>query len=688
MLDAYQPMAGEPPRPTRDATREALLAAMGLDASTEVAARRAGERLDVRERLEWLPPTRVHVTRPTRGSGTVTLGVAAGAPRGDWQLELREESGRRTVREGRGSLRVVRLPHLPGPGYHTLRVRVDAGAALHEREQRLIVAPPSCWRVEEAMGRRRVHGLVANLYSLRGRGDWGVGDLGVVRSLVEQASRTGADFVGLSPLHATRGQGDHVSPYSPVSRLHRAEIHLDVEAVPEWRAWRAGGAARARRLAHRLRALRESSRVDYDAVQPLKRKVLRKLHALFVKRHGAGRTRRGAAYARFRKERPDVEAFATFQALAEHFERRGPGHDWRRWPAAYRDPASTEVRRFRERRSADCDFHAWVQFELERQLAAAARAARRRGQRIGLYQDLAVGSAPSGFEGWAEPGLHAQAYLGAPPDDFSKTGQDWGLPATLPHVLRERGYAPWVALLRAGFAHAGALRIDHAMGLVRLWWIPRGARARDGGYVGQPSGDLLAILALESRRHRALVVGEDLGTVPRGFPALLARWGILSTRVMLFERGRRSFHTARRYSRRALVTSTTHDLPPLAGYLVGRDLVLRHEAGALAPAALAAARRTRTAEARALRRRLGVAEDASPGELARAAVRFLAGTPSPLVGIALDDLVGETEPVNLPGLSQRQHPSWTRRMSVEVESLANQPVFRKATPALRRTRLR
>lgn len=684
VLDAYRPMVDAPPRRTSDATREALLAAMGMDATSERGARRALERLEAEQRRAWLPPVRVLV-RGERAAERIPLGPEAGlAKDSEWRIELREESGRTRVREGRG--RLLRLPGVPETGYHELRVELGSGAAAR---QRLIVAPRSCWRVEESVGgRARRFGLVANLYTLRSRRDWGVGDLGHLRALVGEAGRAGAAFVGLSPLHAIRARGLEVSPYSPLSRLHRAEIHLEIEAVPEWRGAdelrrRVGGRA----FGARLRAARERSHVDYDAVSKLKREVLTSLHARFLRSHGDGATARGRAYARFLAAQPDVVDFATFVALVEHFEQSGRGGDWRTWPASYRDPGSASVRDFRAVHARQVGFHGWVQFELDRQLGAVARRARRAGLALGLYQDLAVGAAPSGYEAWSSPGLYARANVGAPPDDFSATGQDWGLPALDPRVLVEGRFEAWVQLLRVAFSHSGALRIDHVMGLSRRWWLPEGWGREQGGYVRYPARELFAILALESRRHRALVVGEDLGTVPPGFTTSLARWGILSTRVLLFERDGARFRPASRYSRRALVTPTTHDLPPMAGFLSGRDLELRRSVGALAGAgAVEAARDERRRLASGLRRRLGV-EEAAPYEAVAAGwARFLGRTQCPLVGLPLDDLVGETEPVNLPGVPPDQHPSWTRRMSVPVEALGRQPAWGSALRGLARAR--
>jgi 4-alpha-glucanotransferase len=705
ILPYYQPMAGAPRRLTRDSARELLLAAMGIDASSEAAAKRALAAFEEREAGRLLAPVRVEVLG-TRGAERLPVRwPATAAARVDWRVELCEESGRRSTLEGRTSLGGARpsaslpLPPAAEPGYHRLRLVAEGGGERHEAEQRFIACPPRCYEVREALGRGKAFGLLANLYGVRSRRSWGVGDLGDLRALARLAAEVGAAFVGVNPLHASRNQGVEVSPYSPVSRLFRNEIYLAVEAIPELREC---PTARRRiadpRFARKLERLRERADVAYDEVRVAKREVLQQLHRVFTARHREGGSQRGRAYARFRARRdPELTGFATFVALGEKLSAEGRSADWRAWPARYRDPGSPAVQRFREEHAEAVDFQRWIQFELERQLAQAAAGGRRAGLPIGFYYDLAVGSAPSGYDTWAEPDLFARgASIGAPPDDFAERGQDWTLPPLIPQRLRETGYDYWIRLLRAVFAHGGALRIDHVMGLYRLWWVPAGHEPDAGAYVRYPARDLLGILALESRRQRALVVGEDLGTVPRGFAARMARWGVLSSRVLYFEREGRGFRCARGYSRRALVTSSTHDLPPLAGFFAARDLELRRRVGAIADeTAFEAARRERAETCAALLRRLGPRAqraarqgESAHGSLAAAVVRFLSRTPAPLVAFSLDDLVGETLPVNLPGVPQKRYPSWTQRMSVAVEKLRDHPTFRRAVAAVPRTRRR
>jgi 4-alpha-glucanotransferase len=304
---------------------------------------------------------------------------------------------------------------------------------------------------------------------------------------------------------------------------------------------------------------------------------------------------------------------------------------------------------------------------------------------LGLYQDLAVGSAPSGSDVWAHPELFVQgATVGAPPDMYSDEGQNWGLPAINPHVLRATGYDYWTRLLRAGFRHTGALRIDHALGLFRMFWVPLGESAKQGAYVRAFSEELFGILALESVRHGGLVVGEDLGTVPPEVPKVLARWGVLSSKVLVFERelmtGR--FRSAPDYPRLALATVNTHDLPPLVGWMQSRDITLRSELGDLAdPAQTLNMMNARAAERAALVESLieagllphSARENVTSDALIAAVHAFIRRTPSALVGLSLDDLAHEATPVNIPGVWQDRYPSWSRRMREPLEELLRDP---------------
>lgn len=351
--------------------------------------------------------------------------------------------------------------------------------------------------------------------------------------------------------------------------------------------------------------------------------------------------------------------------------------DWRQWPPALHDPESADVRAFQAANAERIDYHRWLQFEADVQLGAVATRARALGMRIGVYQDLAIGTSGGGSDTWSSPDLFLTgASIGAPPDPYAALGQNWGLPPIDPRALRRQGYRFWIQLLRGALGHAGALRIDHVMGLFRTFWIPDGGTGKNGAYVRFPFRDLLGILALESVRHGALVVGEDLGTVPPEVPPALKKWGVLSSRVLYFERDRNGFKPANRYPAQSLATVNTHDMPTLAGFWSGRDIDLRARVGLLAsPAQVNAARRQRAADKKALLSalRLNPPRPYEEGHFARrltgAVHEFLCSTPAALVGVSLDDLTGEVDPVNVPGVGPDVYPSWRRKTRLSIEAV-------------------
>ncbi|HTO52536.1 MAG TPA: 4-alpha-glucanotransferase [Myxococcota bacterium] len=657
IYSSYHDIAGTF-RPTSDATREALCAAMGYACGTEAEANARVAELAAEESETWLEP--VNVVRERDGAPRVWVR----APDGEAQVELGPKAATRGVCPIAGNQ--LTLPVSLAPGIHELHVELGDRKA----SQLLIVSPRSAWRADEALGAARALGVWTNLYTLRSRVNWGFGDFSDLARLAEWLAPLGVDFVAVNPLHALANRGDAIAPYSPVSRIFMNPLYLDVEAVPEL-----AHAERARAMATQqpLARLRSAPELDHPAILAAKTAVLRELHRAFLASQRGGETARGAAHAGMRSELgPELVDFATYETL--QLELREP--HWRHWPAELRDPRSPAVREFAATHAEEIDFRCWLQAELELQLAAAASAARGAGMRIGLLKDLAIGSAPDSADTWMWPDLFASgASLGAPPDAYAANGQNWGLPPLAPRRLRADGYRFLIRLFAAAFRSAGALRIDHVMGLQRQFWIPAGRPGSEGTYVAQPSSELFGVLALESRRAQALVVGEDLGTVPAELGPELESWGVLSMRVLCFERDGSAFRPSASYPQRALSVVVTHDLPPLAGWLEGRDLELRAEVGDIAKGeALAAALAARAADHDALAQRLrdeGELGEAGDSEsLARAAQLFLARTPSRLVGLGLDDLAGEREPLNLPGIPVEVHRSWSRRMRRELEELA------------------
>jgi 4-alpha-glucanotransferase len=683
ILPSYLDQTGGEVRLTSDSTRERLLSAMGYDASTEKRAAAALRALRAKERRQWIKPVRVVRQRSKALSRVAVRVPQSSADRVHWTLTLRTEEGLEsrwtgTTHGGHSRRMQLTLPVVPPLGYHDLTVTFDAGGERATATQRLIVVPSQCVPPEARLRGHRGFGITVNLYTVRSERNWGAGDLGDVGMLAEWVGHHGGAFIGLNPLHALRNAGYDVSPYSPITRLFRNPLYLKPEAIPELEHdARARAHIASEEFQRELARLREAPMLDYEAVMALRAPVLESLHRTFVA-HELGRNTRRARYYEMYGERedPHLTQYATFMAIAE---REGP--DARRWPEPLRDANGEAVASLRRELADRVDFHRWLQFELDRQLGLASLDAERSGLALGLYQDLAVGSAPSGSDAWANPRLFVHgATVGAPPDMYSDEGQNWGLPAIDPHVLRETGYDYWVRLLRAGFRHTGALRIDHALGLFRMFWVPAGASAKEGAYVRSFSEELFGILALESARHNALVVGEDLGTVPPEVPGVLERWGVLSSKVVVFERdfGTGRFRGATEYPRLALATVNTHDLPPLVGWFQERDLAIRTEVGDLANPDLAAAmRRGRASDRAALVESLIEAgllpadarHDVTPDALIAAVHAFIRHTPAALVGLSLDDLAHESTPVNIPGVWQDRYPSWSRRMRETIEEL-------------------
>lgn len=687
ILPGYLDQSGGEMRLTPEDTYVRLLGAMGVDASTEARARRAYRMLRRARRRQWIAPVRV-VRQRSRILARVRVRVPVGDSDGwEWTLELHTEEGAVSRWHGRlagGPSRreELQLPVVPPPGYHDLTVHFRSGGSTHSATQRLIVVPSQCTLPETRLRQSRAFGITANLYTVRSQANWGAGDFGDLSMLATWLGGQGGAFVGVNPLHVLRNAGYDVSPYSPISRLFRNPLYLRVEDIPELAY---DEPARAAIAAPTFRAevatLRESDMLDYERVMAVRAPLFESLYQTFARREQATRSARALEYESYvRREDPQLTRHATFMAIAE---REGP--DARRWPAALHDAEGAAVAALRVELAERIDYHRWIQFEVDRQLGCAAATALRAGLTVGLYQDLAVGSAASGSDVWSDPSLFLQgATVGAPPDMYSDEGQNWGLPAINPHVLRETGYDYWVRLLRAGFRHTGALRIDHALGLFRMFWVPLGESAREGAYMRSYSEELFGILALESVRHNALVVGEDLGTVPPEVPKVLARWGVLGSKVMVFERDVHSgrFRAADDYPRLSLATVNTHDLPPLVGWAEERDIMLRSEVGDLSdPGVAAAMRASRASDRGALIQSLidaGVLpssahENVTSAALIEAVHRFIRRTPAALVGLSLDDIAHEASPVNLPGVWQDRYASWSRRMRDPLEILLASP---------------
>jgi len=574
-------------------------------------------------------------------------------------------------------LRQARLPLAPEltPGFYRLSVTSPNGT----NHADLIAAPAQAYLPPAIAKGGRRWGIATHLYQVRSKADRGVGGFGHLPPLAEAVGRQGADFIGLNPLHALFPQWPaEVSPYYPSSRKFLNPLYLDPTRIAGFSDC---AAAQESLAGPELERLRSANMIDYPAAWSALEPVLEALFADFE----ASDKRRDDFAAFVAGEGNALDRFATFQSIQNDF----PDQAWSEWPAPLRHPDSPEVARHGARRAERVRFHQWCQWQAEMQLAAAAQACADNGLGIGLYRDLAVGVAPAGADTWADQDSFViGARFGAPPDSFNAKGQDWGVPPPDPLALRRDGYRPFIETLRSNMRHAGALRMDHVMALMHLYWIPPGAEADQGAYVRYPMDDLVAIAVTESWRNRCLLVGEDLGTVPDGFRERMDSNGILSYRVLTFERWPDGLYKRpAAYPHLALTTPATHDLPTILGFWRGRDLEIRSDLGLLPHGqdSLKEAEVERTEERRQILGALkdqglcpagldqsGRIDEAQALELVTALHRFLARSPSALLAANLDDVILETGQVNLPGTVD-SHPNWRRRQKVAVEDLAAHP---------------
>jgi len=698
-------------RETSDATMLALLSAVGLAVDTPEETTETLREEEERPWRDLLGPAPVVLEgRPIE----LPLAVADGVAVVSW--EVTEEDG--SVRHGEVRVKETReidsrviagvvrrrrslvLPPFP-LGYHTLTVRAGREAA----STRLIVAPERCVTVEDVIPEGRTWGVGLQLYSLRSESDWGIGDFDDLGRFAEEAAELGSDLVGLNPLHQLFPSEPNLrSPYSPSSRRALNIQYIDIEAVPEWGAGAAASASvTAAEFVEKLEAARASELVDHEAVVELKLQALAAAHKVFrARRASSPKDPRAIAFADFiHADGGTLRRFAIFEALVETLSVEDPEClCWWNWPEDYSDPNSPAVAAFAKRNEERVEFFLWCQFEADRQLGLAAARAKRSGLRLGFYRDLAVAVNPAGAETWADrTALVAGVNVGSPPDAFNLMGQNWGLSPLSPLGLRRTGYTAFIEAMRANMRHAGAMRIDHVMALKHLFWLPAGGEP--GAYVQYPFEDMLRIVALESRRAGCVIIGEDLGTVPEGFRPIVAERGVLSYRVLYFERGQDgSFLPPEAYPAQALATVSTHDLATFRGFWNGRDLEWRRELN-LYPdqGAVDHDKWNRGVERWRLLQALNGQglrpwrypddEGSQPWsrDLAEAVHRYLARTPSRVVMLQIEDALSEFEQPNLPGTVD-QHPNWRRRLPVKVETISSDEGVRALARAVGEGRTR
>jgi 4-alpha-glucanotransferase len=544
----------------------------------------------------------------------------------------------------------IQLPPIDRDGYHRLEIA--------QHETTLAVAPVRCWTIAEATAGRKVWGLAVQLYGLRRHGDGGLGDLAALRDLATEAGSQGAAAIAISPIHAlfTANPG-HFSPYAPSSRIRLNVLHAEPPPldIPD----------------------RDDALLDWTTAAPPRIAAFRKVF-----------DPNDAALAEYRRAQgTPLERHARFELLhALH-----ASHDWHTWPSELHNPDSPAVARLAAEHADEVAFHAFLQWRTELSLHAAQAAAREAGMPIGLIADIAVGADPSGSDAWCRPTemLHGLT-VGAPPDLINTSGQDWGVTTFSPRGLIRQGFSGFLDMLRSTLRHAGGVRIDHVMGLARLWVVPRGMSAASGAYIHFPLDDMLRLVRMESRRHRAIILGEDLGTLPDGFRERLQDAGLAGLRVLWFERDGMRFLPPQHWSHDAVAVTSTHDLPTVAGWWQGRDLEWRARLSMESEDEATIRNHDRVALWDAFRAS-GAAAGEMPGPqdgtpAADAAAAHIGHAACGLALLPIEDALALPEQPNLPGTID-EHPNWRRRLAAPADALLRRPDVASRLAALHQARL-
>ena len=541
------------------------------------------------------------------------------------------------------------------------------------REARAESTPPRC-HVPESLRDARVWGLTCQLSSLMSERNLGIGDFADLEAFCRVAADEGADFVGLNPLHALFwSDPGRISPFSPSNRRFLNPVYLAPDWIEGFEGLRGEAAAEA---AH----LRADPLLDPRPAALLKDRLLRQLFEKSSERNGE-------AFRRFCEEGgPVLEAHATFEAISRQMVAEGHGAGWPSWPEALQDRGSAAVAELADQHRDEVEYHLWLQWQTERQVERVQRTAIQSGMRVGLYLDFAVGAAPDGSATWIDPHLTVPgASIGAPPDYFNLQGQDWGLAPISPVELAERECGPWADIMKWVMRPAGAVRIDHAMSLGRLWLIPRGMRPTEGAYVHYPLPQMLARLAEASEAERAMVIGEDLGVVPDGFRLLMAERNIHAYKVFFFERDGDGFADPTGWPAAALACLATHDTPTFTGWWRGSDLTLRRTLGMLDAEGAAAGGAPRAEERAAVAALTDEAE--TEVEVSARLHAHIAESPCRLAALQIEDALGIEAQVNVPGTID-EHPNWRSRLPVAVDVMNEHSGFRAHVAAMRDARPR
>jgi 4-alpha-glucanotransferase len=576
-----------------------------------------------------------------------------------------EGGGLRSVAAEVGPGGLVVLPPFEIPGYHTLN--------LPDGDFTVATAPKRCITYADLSEGAAGWGLCAQIYSLRTAGDGGIGTFAGVGALGQSAARLGADTLAISPTHALFGaEPAHFSPYSPSTRLFYNPMHADPACVFSDESIAQVIAAAG--MAEEVARLETMPIVDWNAATPLRQRLLRQLHQVLVGPAMAQDQARADFERAVKGASPLLRAHAVFEVLHSHQLRENPGNwHWKDWPAALRDPNSPEVAAFAVSHSEEVSHQIFLQWLTGRSYGEAQRLCHEAGMKVGLIADLAIGMDGSGSHAWSRQNEVLKGLsVGAPPDYYSSEGQTWGLTTFSPHGLTLSGFASFIETLRANLRYAGGMRIDHVMGMSRLWLVPEGAAATQGAYVTFPSETLFRLIALESHRHNAIVIGEDLGTLPNGFREYLEQQGIAGLRVMRFEKSAHGYNPPRDWSPAAAALTTTHDLMSTAGWWSGTDLDVAHNSegdgvrdwdrgvlwGALESEGIVSGERPGAD---------------NPTPVVDAAIRYVATSPCTLKLLSIEDALAVKVQPNVPGTTTEK-PNWRHRLDGLAATLLDSDV--------------
>lgn len=670
-----------------------ILDALDLPCASDDQCRESMSRLEEQKPSDQLLPLITARTGlPIRLSGGSTL-------RGKPYLIRFEQGGQLEGRFSGEPGVPLELPGLPAYGYHTLCVG--------DHESTLAVAPPRAFTVSDAlaaaardpdvMEHERLWGLAAQLYGLRSPGDGGIGHFGALATLATQAGRRGASALAISPVHAMfYADRNRFSPYSPSSRLFLNVLHIDPAAVLGAEALRQVIQAAGSDTANKLAQLEKLELIDWPQAAEIRLRLLRHLYQLF---------RQQAANAEFDEfKTAGGEALfdhARYEAISSHID----NCDWRVWRDGWGDPRSATVDAFAHINATEIDFHLFLQWQAARGLKAAQQAARDAGMPIGLVADLAIGADIAGSQAWSRQSqMLLKLSIGAPPDLLNTQGQNWGLGALSPYAMRTHGFSSYIEMLRSAFSSAGGIRIDHVLGLKRLWLVPQGEAASEGAYLSYPQEDLLRLIALESWRHHAIVIGEDLGTVPPGFSDQMSHAGLLGIRLLWFQRSGERFLAPNEWPPGAIATTSTHDLPTVAGWWQGSDIRWRGKLGMLSQdsgekeelaqrevdkqillAALQDAQGKETEKQTEKAKEKKAKPKVPQAPPLTEAICFVGASAAPLAILPMEDALGLEEQPNLPGTID-EHPNWRRRLPSAVDGILDTPEVTERLAALDRSR--